>query len=394
MSALNGIRVLDFSTLLPGPFATMWLADLGADVVRVEAPDRPDLVRQRPPFEDGVSAGHAFLNRNKRSIAIDLKRDGAAEVVQRIARDFDVVIEQFRPGVMERLGLGYDALRAVRPDVIYCSLTGYGQNGPLRDRAGHDNNYLALAGVMSHSGRRDEGPPPLGVQVADLGAGSFGVMIGVLAAIVHRQRTGEGQYVDVSMFDGSLMWNAYAAAACLVGGEAPQPESMPLNGGSHYDFYRTRDGRYFSVGSLEPQFWRGFCETMGHPEWAEHPAAPGPHMDAIKPAIRAAFLEKTFEEWRTIFAERDVCVEPVLDLNEAFAHPQTSARGMIAEVPKPNGGTQRQVAHPVKFSRSRTDYRHIGVERGAHTEEILRAAGYGAADIDAMRTAGLFGRPD
>lgn len=389
MSTLNGIRILDFSTLLPGPFATMWLADLGAEVVRVEAPGRPDLVRQRPPFDDGVSAGHSFLNRNKRSIAIDLKKPGGADVVKRLVQDFDVVVEQFRPGVMQRLGLDYDTLAAERPDLVYCSLTGYGQNGPLRDRAGHDNNYLSLAGVMSHSGRKDEGPPPLGVQVADLGAGSFGVIIGILAAIVHRQRTGEGQYVDVSMFDGSLMWNAYAAAACLVGGEAPKPEAMPLNGGSHYDFYRTKDGRYFSVGSLESQFWKGFCEAMGHPEWAEHPPTPGPHMDKIKPAIRAKFLERTFDEWRAVFADRDVCVEPVLDLNEAFAHPQTQARGMIVDVPKPGGATQRQVANPLKFSRAQADYRHTGVDRGAHTEAVLREAGFDAAEIDDLREGGV-----
>jgi crotonobetainyl-CoA:carnitine CoA-transferase CaiB-like acyl-CoA transferase len=369
----------------------MMLGDLGADIIKVEAPGRWDMLRSRPPFDDGIAAGHAFLNRNKRSLALDLKTPEGVAVVKRLAETYDIVIEQFRPGVMARLGLGYDDLRQINPSLIYCSLTGYGQTGPLKDRAGHDNNYLALAGVMSHTGTRDSGPIPLGVQVADLGAGSFGVVIGVLAAVVHRNATGEGQYVDVSMFDGAVAWNAYAAASYLVGGVSPTYQSLPLNGGSHYGYYRCKDGRFLSVGSLEPQFWRGFCETIGRPDLIDRQTLPGPEMDAVIAEIRAEIERRTLDEWVALFAKVDFCVEPVLTLEETFRHPQTLAREMIVDVPKAAGGTQRQVGTPLKFSAAGPRHQHTGGKLGEHTLEVLREAGYSPAEIAALRANGVFG---
>lgn len=391
MSVLSTLKVLDFTTLLPGPFATMYLADLGADVVKVEAPDRWDMVRSRPPFDDGVSAGHSFLNRNKRSLALDLKKEGASSVVERLVQTHDIVVEQFRPGVMDRLGVGYDALSKINPRLIYCSLTGYGQTGPLRDRAGHDNNYLALAGVMSHSGTRANGPVPQGVQIADVGAGSFGVIIGILSAVIHRERTGEGQYIDVSMFDGAVLWNAYAAASYLVGGEVPGYESMPLNGGTHYGYYRTRDGRYMSVGSLEPKFWEGFCRAIGREDLIAKRGLPGPEMDQVKSEIANEFLERTFDEWRALFEAHDVCVEPVLTLEETFTHPHAAARGVVVDVPKSNGNPQRQVANPLKFSGAQPRYTHTGPAMGEHTLEILTENGYTESEIAELRARRYFG---
>lgn len=391
MGVLSSLKILDFTTLLPGPFATMYLADLGAEVIKVEAPGRWDMVRSRPPFDDGVSAGHSFLNRNKRSLALDLKQPGANEVVERIVESHDIVVEQFRPGVMDRLGVGYQSLAKHNPRLIYCSLTGYGQTGPLRDRAGHDNNYLALAGVMSHSGARETGPVPLGVQIADVGGGSFGVIIGLLAAVIHRERTGEGQYLDVSMFDGAALWNAYAAASYLVGGEPPDYETMPLNGGTHYGYYRTSDGRYMSVGSLEPKFWEGFCRAIGREDLIPRQGPPGPEMEQVKAEIRKEFAQRPFSEWCAIFEQHDVCVEPVLRLDEAFSHPHAHARGLVVDVPKSKGGTQKQVANPLKFSKARPRYDHTGAEMGEHTTEILRESGFTQAEIDAMRRKGCFG---
>ncbi|MAE22591.1 MAG: carnitine dehydratase, partial [Pseudomonas sp.] len=198
---LSSLKILDFSTLLPGPFASLLLADMGAEVLRVESPTRMDLIRVLPPHDGGASTSHAYLNRNKRSIALDLKRPEAVEVVKRLVSEYDIVLEQFRPGVMDKLGVGYAALKAINPRLIYVSITGYGQSGPYRDRAGHDINYLALAGIASYTGRRDSGPLPLGVQLADLAGGSLHGVIGLLAAVVQRQATGVGQQVDVSITD-------------------------------------------------------------------------------------------------------------------------------------------------------------------------------------------------
>ncbi|MFP6580948.1 MAG: CaiB/BaiF CoA-transferase family protein, partial [Candidatus Hydrogenedentota bacterium] len=313
------------------------------------------------------------------------------DVVKRMVKENDIVLEQFRPGVMKRLGVDYETLVKENPNIIYCSLTGYGQTGPLRDRAGHDNNYLALAGAMSHSGRKKGGPVPQGVQVADLGAGSYGVVMGILGAVIHRHATGEGQYVDVSMFDGALHWNGYAGGQYFVGGESPAYEEMVLNGGSQYDYYETSDGRYMSVGSLEPQFWKALCEAVGHPEWVEAKTLPGPEIVAIKVELRKIFLSKTQADWVHVFEPLDACVEPVLTLEEAANHPHTKARGLIVDVPKPNGGTQQQIAFPVKFSKSEPRYDHIGSELGAHTEDVLREAGYSDAEIAVMAEAELFG---
>jgi crotonobetainyl-CoA:carnitine CoA-transferase CaiB-like acyl-CoA transferase len=390
-SPLHGVRVLDFTTLLPGPLATMMLADLGADVLRVEAPGRLDLVRLQGPFDDGVSAAHGFLGRGKRSIALDLKRPRAVDVVKDLVRAYDVVVEQFRPGVMARLGIGHADLVAVNPRVITCSITGYGQTGPYRDRAGHDNNYLALSGVMSHSGRQDLGPVPQGVQVADVGGGSYGAAVAILAAIVMRERTGVGQALDVAMLDGAIFWGGFAATKALVGGVDPAPEGEMLNGGIHYDYYRTQDGRWMSVGSLEPQFFRRLVETLGHPEW-ELPWSPTPETVAdLKAGLRAAFAEKTLAEWTAVFADVDACVEPVLTVSEMTAHPQVAARAMIREVEKPGGGAQRQVACPLRFSAATVRAGKAGGAPGADTRAVLAELGYDTAAVEAMRADGVFG---
>ena len=387
---LDSLRILDFTTLLPGPFATMMLADLGADVVRVESPTRPDLVRVKPPLVGDVSAWHATLNRSKRSLTLDLKQPGAADVVKRLVQRYDVVLEQFRPGVMERLGVGYDALSTANPRLIYCAITAYGQDGPYRRRAGHDINILALSGIASHSGRADGGPPPLGVQIADVGAGSFGAITGILAAVIHRQQTGEGQFVDASMFDGALAWNALAAADTLASGRDPEREGDLLNGGAYYDYYRTSDGRYLAVGSLEPKFWRGFCEAIGRPDLVDRGwVQDRDEQRALKAEIRAVIGSRTLEAWMAIFDERDVCVEPVLSVSEALDHPQTQARAIVVDVPRPGGPAQPQVGHPLKFSRSQPVYRHIGVQPGTHTVQVLAEAGYDEAEIAALRERGV-----
>lgn len=386
---LASLRILDFTTLLPGPFATMFLADLGADVLRIEAPHRPDMFRTLPPFDGDVSAWHAYLNRNKRSLALDLRQPAAVEVVKQLLGKYDIVVEQFRPGVMARLGLGYADLQAVNPRLIYCSITGYGQTGPYRDRAGHDLNYLALAGILSHTGRKESGPPGLGVQGADIG-GSYAAITGLLAAVIQRQITGEGQHIDVSMFDMAVAWNGLAISAHLVGGELPDYESWLLNGGSYYDAYRTRDDHYLAIASLEPKFWLGFCQAIGRPEMIALGLNPA-EQATVKAAIGEVIAHKTLAEWEALFADLDVCVEPVLNVAETVLHPQTIARDLIVTVPKPDGSLQRQIGCPLKFSGSEAVYRSTGARAGEHVDEVLAEIGLADDDIAALRRHGALG---
>ncbi len=391
---LASLRVLDFTTLLPGPFATMMLADLGADVLRIEAPNRADLVRSLPPFDGDSSAWHGVLNRSKRSLALDLKKPGAPEIVQRLVTSggYDIVLEQFRPGVMDRLGIGYERLRAANPALIYGAITGYGQHGPLRDRAGHDINYLALSGVMSHSGRLEGGPAPLGVQLADIGGGSFGALVGLLAAVIERQISGEGQLVDISMLDMMLAWQAHIFSEHLVGEEEPRPEASLLNGGSYYDFYETADGRYLSIGSLEPKFWVAFCDALEKPGLIPAGYDPDPQaQQSLKAKLRGVIAARPLAEWKARFAAVDACVEPVLEVAEVLSQAQTVARDMIVTVPKGDGGEQQQVGSPFHFSRSGVKYAYTGVKLGIHSRKVLAEIGYEPAEIDVFYESGLLG---
>ncbi|EFQ62499.1 alpha-methylacyl-CoA racemase [Pseudomonas fluorescens WH6] len=383
---LASLKVLDFSTLLPGPFASLMLADMGAEVLRIESPTRMDLLRMLAPHDRGTSASHAYLNRNKRSLALDLKQPEALEIVRALVTDYDIVLEQFRPGVMERLGLGYEALKAINPGLIYVSITGYGQTGPYKDRAGHDINYLALAGLASYTGRRDSGPLPLGVQLADVGGGSLHAVVGLLAAVIARQQSGVGQYLDVSMTDCSFSLNAMAGAGYLACGVEPGWESHALNGGSFYDSYRSRDGRWMSVGSLEPAFMQQLCMALGRPELAALGLNPE-HQPALKQALQVEFEKRSFDELCALFAELDACVEPVLSFAEALEHPQLKTRELVSQVPRGDGSTQAQLACPLKFSEGLPAPRHMGVVVGAHSDEVLAELGLSAQRIAQLRHA-------
>jgi len=379
---LSSLKVLDFSTLLPGPFASMVLADLGADVVRVESPTRGDPVQVLPPQAGKVSAAHTTINRSKRSIAVDLKNEQGKEVIKELVKDFDIVLEQFRPGVMDRLGVGYEDLKKVNPKIIYCSVTGYGQTGPYKDRAGHDINYLAMAGAASYTGRKGEGPTPFSLQVADIAGGSFHAVMGILAAVIHRQQTGEGQHIDVSMTDAAFSMHALTAPGFLYQGSNYEPdyETTLLNGGHYYDYYPTKDGRYISVGSLEPQFFAQFIQGAGIGDIIGNG-----NMDQQKEKIREVFKTKTFTEWNDIFIKMDACVEPVLKLSEACEHPHMKAREMLTEVPNNEGGTFKQIASAFKFSASKPSYRFAGVPAGTHTSEVLKEVGLSDEKIEQLK---------
>lgn len=391
MHALSNLKILDFTTLLPGPYATMVLADFGAEVLKVSSRSRSDLVLDSEVKTDNsdVSANQAWLNRNKKTVSLNLKNKRAVEIIKKLIMEYDVLIEQFRPGVMDRLGIGYDELSKINPKLIYCSLTGYGQSGRLRDRAGHDINYLSRSGLISHSGKKDEGPSLMNVQIADIAVGSSNSVIGILMALNYRNMTGLGQYIDVAMLDGLIPFNSLDGTGFLAGAKRPTMESGLLNGGSAYDFYKTKDGRYMSVGSLEPKFWEEFCLTMGHKEWIEGSVRPK-NVNALKKEIRSAFFGKTQDEWIEIFQDKDCCVEPVLDLQEAFFRDEhIRERELIVEVPDRKGNRLLQYGAPFKLSKTPARYDHAGYRIGFDTEDILQRFGYSESEIENFKNDGV-----
>lgn len=366
--ALSGLKVLDFSTLLPGPFASLYLADMGAEVIHIESASRPDLIRLFPPYANGQATSHSYLNRNKQSITLDLKSPESIQLIHEKITDFDIVLEQFRPGVMQRLGLDYASLAKINPRLIYCSITGYGQTGDYQQRAGHDINYLALSGIAGHSGRQAGGPPPLGIQVADVAGGSLHALVGILSAVIERQRSGLGQYIDISMTDCAATLNNMAASAVLAAQVPQYAEQSYLNGGTYYDYYETADGRYLSVGSLEPQFMQGLAQILNLPILLEKGASLDPQERLqVKHAIQDKIKTQSFATWQQVFAQYDVCVEPVFTLDEALHSPLAQQRGWTVEVPIQQNAekTETQLACPIKFSRSQMRYDYIGQALGA-----------------------------
>ena len=390
---LKGMKVLDFTTLLPGPYATMCLADLGADVLRVVSGSRPDLVEFFPPFIPGtkISAASAQLGRNKRCMTLNLKDPRSIEIVHRLLKEYDIVIEQFRPGVMAKFNLDYDSLKAVNPAVIYCSITGYGQTGPMKSRAGHDMNYIARSGLASYTGKKETGPGLVGMQIADVASGSYNAVIGILASVIHRNSTGKGQYIDISMTDGMIAFNAMYGSGALVDGKDPDFESILLNGRSLYDYYQTKDGRYISFGGLEPQFYTNFFNTINRPDLIPEGVLPK-DLGKVKQEISDIILTKTRDEWVTIFNETDACVEPVLTLTEMFNDSLAKEREMVVELPLPGGGTVKQLANPIKFSDAKPVYKSIGVTlaSGTQTKEVFSELGYNESEIEEFEKTGLF----
>jgi crotonobetainyl-CoA:carnitine CoA-transferase CaiB-like acyl-CoA transferase len=395
---LEGLKVLDLTRLLPGGFCSMLLADFGADVIKVEDTGLGDYVRWAPPFYDGVerSAGSALflsLNRGKRSIRIDLKSPDGKEVLLRLVRDADVLLESFRPGVLDRLGVGYERLREENPGLVYGAITGYGQDGPGRERSGHDLNYLGLNGILGLSGEADGPPAPSSAQIADLGGGALMAVVGVLIALRERDRSGQGQLVDCSMFDGSLSFLAMLAAEMLAGGPVPRRGGLRLAGGIIcYRPYRCADG-YVTLGALEPKFWAAFCRGVGREDLAQHAFDP-PGSEAHR-SVEAIFAERTREQWRAFAAEHDCCLEPVMDLDEALGSELVAARDMLVSLDQP--GAERPVrllGLPFKLSRTPGDAtRAPGPGLGEHTRSVLGESGFTEAEIEALLESGAVAGP-
>jgi alpha-methylacyl-CoA racemase len=388
MGPLAGLRVLDLSRLLPGPFATLVLADLGASVDKIEDPGAGDYLRAMPPLRGDTSSMVLALNRNKRSACLDLKTaSGRAALLKLVAR-YDVLLEQFRPGVLDRLGLGHATLRQVNPRLIVCALTGYGQDGPLAARAGHDLNYLARAGVLGMSGPAGAPPQVPGFQLADIGGGLWCVA-GILAAL-HRSdaadargAVGEGGVIDVSMTESSMAF-AISGFGQLFGGRLAPRGDGPLTGGlALYGTYATRDGRFVSLGALEPKFWNAFCAGAGLP--ADMSALfPGPHQAVLKETLRTLFASRTRAEWEAFAQEHDCCLEPVLEPEELRGDDHLRARGAFFEIDSPWGRIEQ-----MKTPLTPPGAEHAPPPRqGEHTDAILREAGIDDATIAAMKAEG------
>jgi alpha-methylacyl-CoA racemase len=389
--ALEGVRMLDLSRLLPGGFCSLMLADYGADVLKVEDTGAGDYIRWAPPYyedadESARSALYLALNRGKRSIRVNLKEERGREVLLRLVRDSDVLLESFRPGVLDRLGVGYQRLREENPRLVHCAITGYGQDGPNRERSGHDMNYLGLVGLLGLTGER-EGPPVQSAgQIADIGGGALMGCFGILAALRERDRSGEGQFVDVSMADGALSWLGMLAGRYLCEGSPPRRGELELAGGIVcYRPYACRDG-YVTLGALEPKFWATFCQGVGREDLIERQFEP-PGSEAHG-EVERIFLERTREEWHEFASEHDCCLEPVLGLDEALDSELVRRREMVVEIDQPGAGPVRQLGAPVKLDRTPARPDRPAPALGEDTGEVLRAAGYSEEEIAALTEAG------
>ena len=373
MSSLAHLRILDLSRQLPGPFCSSLLADLGADVLAIAAPDDP------------FGAGMSLLGRNKRSMRLNLKAPAGRDILHRMAADADVLLEGFRPGVTARLGIDYPTLAAVNPRLVYCSISGYGQDGPYRERVGHDINYLGYAGVLEFIGR--EGGPPVipGVQIADIGGGAQMAAIGILAAVIAAQRSGRGQHVDVAMCDGAFAWNVYHMLLGQRAGRPPRRGAEQTTGGwACYNLYETRDGRWVTVGAYEPHFWARLCRHFGRDDliaqqWVEDPAR-----TEILAYFRARFRERTLAEWIAELGDVEICFGPVNTLEESFADPQLRHRGMVVE----RDGL-RMPGPPIKLSATPASIRTSAPTFGTDTNAVLAGLGFDASAIAALHRDGI-----
>ncbi|MDY6765574.1 MAG: CaiB/BaiF CoA-transferase family protein [Halobacteria archaeon] len=387
---LDGVRVLDLTRLLPGPYATQLLRDMGAEVIKVEDPEVGDYARFLEPLgPDGVGGIFSMVNRGKKSVTLNLKKKRGKEIFYDLVGDADVVIEQFRPGVAERLGVDYDSLQNYNSEIVYCSLSGYGQTGPYRDRAGHDLNYIGFAGLLDLTRKNDDDPPVIpGYPIADMSGGMFAAFSVVSALLERELGNSEGRYIDVSMTDVILSLSQ-AVAPMAMAGDEPRPGETPLTGKyACYNVYETADSRYVTLAALEPKFWEEFCTAVNREDLIDKHLSDDPETrQRVKEEVAGIFAEKTREEWEEILGDKDVCFGPVNTLNEAFENPQIRSRNMIKEVEE----ALPKIGFPAQFpfDKAKDEYEDAIPDMGEHTREVLKDQGLTHREIERLSDEGV-----
>ena len=389
-AALEGITVLDFTRLLPGPFCTQLLCNLGAEVIKIEDPKLGDYMRSVPPIVHDVSYPFLMVNRGKRSLSVDLKTPAGQEIVHKLARGSDVVVEQFRPGVMGRLRVAYDDLAMMNPRLVYCSFSGYGQTGPYKDLPGHDINFQALAGILGvTTGREDKAPAIPGVPIADLASG-FNAALAILAALRVRDRTGRGEFIDVSIYDTAVALMVLGLARFLATGEEPVAGETLLTGSfPFYSLYETKDGRWLSVATVEPKFWSRMCELIGAPDLAEKQFKDGAERFQVAQALADKFRGRTLAEWEAMLAKENLPITGVKRVSEVVRDPHVKARGLLPVVDVSGLWKLQVIAHPAKHATLETRNPTRVPAKGQDTEEILRSLGYTARQIQTLAKKGV-----
>jgi crotonobetainyl-CoA:carnitine CoA-transferase CaiB-like acyl-CoA transferase len=384
---LSGIKILDLSRLLPGPLATQMLADMGAEVIKIEDFNSPDYIRFFPPFVGDDSALYLSLNRSKRSIALNLRSQEGKDIFFALVKSADAVIEQFRPGVLDKMGMGYAQAKAINPKIIYVSITGFGQTGPYAQKAGHDLNYIAMSGVLANIGTKERPVIP-GVQIADV-SGSYAAVNGCLAALLQRAKTGEGQHVDISMTDSAMPFATLIHAAVWADGRNIERENFQLSGELvNYNVYETADAKFVALGALEPKFWITFCDAVNKPEWKNKTFAPADEIQKLKEEVSALFKSKTRAEWEQFSELHDVCLSPVLENSELAQNENLIHRKMVVAT---ETGTKKlnTIGAAIKFSGSENQVPEPAPKLGADTTEILSETSFSEEEISLFKSKGL-----
>ena len=383
---LAGIKVLDLSRMGPGPFCTMLLGDLGADIIKIEQQGFGIIPMD---VDEETWAAYYAVDRNKKSIILDFKKEQACQIFHTLAKNADVVIEGFRPGVAERLGLDYEAVKGINPRIIYCSLTGYGQDGPYRDLPGHDINYISIAGALSAMSIRDGRPATPLNMLGDYAGGGLQAAFGIVTALLARERTGIGQHIDISMVDGVISLLSWEASLLFAGGDVPKWGETALTGGVPCNHvYETKDGGFISIGCFEVKFWENLCRELGREDLIPYQFAAGDEKEHVAAELRQIFMTKTKEDWFQLLGPKDIAITPVYELDAVFSDPHVVQRQMVVEVEHPRLGKVKHTGIGPKFSQTPGEIRSTAPVQGQHTDEILQDSGYSEEEIARLRKTG------